>query len=459
MLELRKRELTILLFGDISLFALSLYTSLVIRNGELPSQYLLNLHYLPFSFLFLVSVAIFFISGLYDNHTTFFKNRLPQTVFRAQTLNAIIAALFFFLIPAFGITPKTTLVVYLIVSSILITAWRLVFFHRLFLGKKQKALLIGEGQEVEELMSEVNNNTRYDFEFVRALDFGSLKDANDLPEKMRSLITREEISVVVADTDFGGVDELMPLFVHMSLIEHKITFVNLSKMYENIFERIPLSSLRPDWFLRNISNGQHFFYSIIKRGIDIIGALSMGAVLLALIPFAWLAMKIEGVGAFFIPQERMGSFGSVIRIYKIRTMTVSDKGAWIGEGENRVTRVGAILRKASIDELPQVWNILKGEMSMIGPRNDIMGLATRANKEIQYYSLRYIVQPGITGWAQTHQQYAPGEINPQSIEAFKTRLAYDLYYVKHRSILLDLNIALRTIKTLLSRFGVRLRIR
>jgi lipopolysaccharide/colanic/teichoic acid biosynthesis glycosyltransferase len=459
MLTLRKRELAILLLGDISLFALSLYAALVIRNAELPDQYLLSLHYVPFSFLFLVSVVIFFISGLYDNHTAFFKNRLPQTVLRAQTLNSIIAALFFFLIPAFGITPKTTLVVYLIVSSILIISWRLVFFHRLFSGKKQKALLIGEGSEVEELMQEVNNNTRYDFEFVRVLDFDAIKSADALPEKIRTLINREGISVVVADTDFQGTEVLLPMFVDLSLIDRKITFVNLSKMYENIFERIPLSSVRPDWFLRSISNERHFFYDVLKRTIDIIGALVMGGVLLIFIPFVWIIMKLEGAGQFFIPQERMGPFGRVVRVYKIRTMTSNDKGAWIGEVENRITKVGAILRKTSIDELPQVWNILKGEMSMIGFCNDIMGLATRADSEIPYYSLRYIVKPGITGWAQTHQQYAPGEINPQSIDAFKTRLAYDLYYVKHRSFLLDINIALRTIKTLLSRFGVTLRLR
>jgi lipopolysaccharide/colanic/teichoic acid biosynthesis glycosyltransferase len=135
-------------------------------------------------------------------------------------------------------------------------------------------------------------------------------------------------------------------------------------------------------------------------------------------------------------------------------MQVSDAGAWLTEKKNVVTKVGAFLRKTSIDELPQVLNILKGEMSLIGPRNDIMGLAPRLAESIPFYNIRTIIKPGITGWAQTHQQYTPGNISPQSVEETKIRLAYDIFYIKHRSLLLDINIALRTFKTLLSRFGV-----
>lgn len=458
MIGLRKRELGLLLLGDISLFAAALYLALVIRYGALPSPYILSLHFVPFPFLFLMSVGVFFISGLYDQHTTFFKKRLPQRVFRAQAVNAVIATLFFFLIPAFGITPKTTLALYLALAAGGIILWRLVFFHRLFGRKKQKALLIGEGEEVEELMREVNDNSRYDFEFVRALDLGMLKDTSVSLEKTRALVARENISVVIADIESPEVAPLLPLFVQETILGRSLTFMQFSRMYENIFERIPLSALRADWFLLNISQG-HAFYDAAKRAIDLIGAAVMGALFCVLYPFVFVAMKLEGEGPVFIDQERMGPYGQMITVYKLRTMAKSDKGAWTGETENRITKVGAVLRKTSIDELPQVWNILKGEMSMIGPRNDIIDLARRAEMDIPFYMLRYAVKPGITGWAQTHQQYAPGDINPQSIAAFRTRLAYDFYYVKHRSLLLDLNIALRTVKTLLSRFGVKLRLR
>jgi len=140
-------------------------------------------------------------------------------------------------------------------------------------------------------------------------------------------------------------------------------------------------------------------------------------------------------------------------------MTSNDAGSgtWLQEDiqkENVITKVGAILRKTSIDELPQCINILKGEMSLIGPRNDIVGLGNRLAEEIPYYNIRNFVKPGVTGWAQTHQQYMKDNISPQSIEESRDRLSYDLYYVKNRSMMLDIEIALRTLKTLLSRFGI-----
>jgi lipopolysaccharide/colanic/teichoic acid biosynthesis glycosyltransferase len=113
----------------------------------------------------------------------------------------------------------------------------------------------------------------------------------------------------------------------------------------------------------------------------------------------------------------------------------------------------------SIDELPQCVNILKGEMSLIGPRNDIVGLNQRLSSEIPYYNIRNFVKPGVTGWAQTHQHYMGDNISPQSLEESRIRLAYDLYYVKNRSLMLDIEIALRTLKTVLSRFGITIRLR
>ena len=189
----------------------------------------------------------------------------------------------------------------------------------------------------------------------------------------------------------------------------------------------------------------------------------VSAVLLMLLglmmPFIILAMRIEGKGSIFITQDRIGKQNKPVRVHKIRTMTSNDAGSgtWLQEDiqkENVITKVGAILRKTSIDELPQCINILKGEMSLIGPRNDIVGLGNRLAEEIPYYNIRNFVKPGVTGWAQTHQQYMKDNISPQSIEESRDRLSYDLYYVKNRSMMLDIEIALRTLKTLLSRFGI-----
>ncbi len=165
----------------------------------------------------------------------------------------------------------------------------------------------------------------------------------------------------------------------------------------------------------------------------------------------------------FITQDRIGQYNWPLTIYKLRTMTKNFAGSstWTKEDEkldNVVTRVGAFLRKTSIDEIPQVWSILRGDMSLIGPRNDIAGLGQRLAEEIPYYKIRYFVKPGVTGWAQTNQHYMTNSISPQSIEESRIRFAYDLYYVKNRSLWLDIAIGLRTIKTVLSRFGVTIRL-
>ena len=174
-------------------------------------------------------------------------------------------------------------------------------------------------------------------------------------------------------------------------------------------------------------------------------------------------MRIEGKGDIFIIQERFGQYNKPVTVYKLRTMTsnFSASSTWRTEDEklgNVPTKVGTFLRKISLDEVPQVWNIFKGNMSLIGPRNDIAGLGHRLAEEIPYYNLRNFVKPGVSGWAQTHQHYMGNNMSPQSLEETRMRLAYDLYYVKNRSILLDIEIALRTIKTVLSRFGVTIKL-
>jgi lipopolysaccharide/colanic/teichoic acid biosynthesis glycosyltransferase len=177
----------------------------------------------------------------------------------------------------------------------------------------------------------------------------------------------------------------------------------------------------------------------------------MGGIAVVLTPFIALFMRLEGPGPVFITQERIGRYGMPIRAYKFRSMRFSDEGKWKGEGENKVTAVGAFLRLTSLDEFPQFINVLRGEVSLIGPRNDIRALGLRLGEAIPYYNMRYIVPPGITGWAQINQSYEPGNISPQSIEETKTRLAYDFYYIKNRSLALDIVIALKTVKRMLFR--------
>jgi len=181
-------------------------------------------------------------------------------------------------------------------------------------------------------------------------------------------------------------------------------------VYEDTFDRVPLSALRYEWFIAHVSQSKSLVYDVTKRVSDVAGSLILGAALLVMLPFIYVVMRLEGRGPLFITQERIGRFNTPVTVYKIRTMTEnrSASATWTKEDAaegNRITRVGAVLRKLSIDELPQVWTILKGDMSLIGPRNDIKGLGDRLASEIPYYNIRNFVKPGVTGWAQTHQHY------------------------------------------------------
>ena len=167
--------------------------------------------------------------------------------------------------------------------------------------------------------------------------------------------------------------------------------------------------------------------------------------------FLWYKMKVEDEKApIFSYQKRVGQYNKIINIIKFRTMTIAnDDGKW-GKGENKVTKVGNILRITRIDELPQLWNVLKGDISLIGPRPEFPDPVAQYSKEIPNYMIRHSVKPGLSGWAQIYGEHPHHGVN---IEMTSNKLSYDLYYIKHRSFLIDLKIALRTLKVLVTFVG------
>jgi lipopolysaccharide/colanic/teichoic acid biosynthesis glycosyltransferase len=224
-----------------------------------------------------------------------------------------------------------------------------------------------------------------------------------------------------------------------------------------VFDRVPLTLLGYEWFFRYATRRVSGTYLATKRVVDVVGGLVMGLITAVATPFIWAALRLEGPGPLLIRQDRIGENESRIPSYKFRSMRMNKSASseWTVEEaeENPVTRVGAFLRKTSLDEFPQFLNILSGELSLIGPRNDIEGLGKRLAEALPYYRVRYLVKPGLTGWAQVNQQYEPGNISPQSIEETKMRLAYDFYYLKHRSFVLDMMIALKTVKRMFFRLA------
>lgn len=438
-----------LFIGDILVFIASLWLTLVLRYQALPTETLLQDHGVPFSFLFVLWILVFYMAGLYGKRVILFKSALFGIIVRTQIANIILAALFFFFVPTIGIAPKTNLVLYLVISLVLILGWRLFVFPRITRPiARERAALIGVGEEMHELANEVNGNARYHLSFVvTASPEEIMKDTEGFTHRL----SEARVSTLVIDAERDGIRPLLPQLYELAFVRPGYSVLDFHEVYEEVFDRVPLSLLEYDWFLKNVSRTEEGYYGILKRGIDIVGGVLMGLVMLIALPFVALALRLEGPGPVFITQERIGRYGARIKTYKFRSMRFSDEGKWKGEGENKITRVGALLRLTSLDEFPQCINVLAGEVSLIGPRNDIRVLGERLAQAIPYYNMRYVVPPGITGWAQINQQYEQGNISPQSIAETKVRLAYDFYYIKNRSLALDIVIALKTVKRMLFR--------
>jgi lipopolysaccharide/colanic/teichoic acid biosynthesis glycosyltransferase len=444
-----RRAALLLFLGDILTFIVSLWLTLVIRYGRPFDLHTFADHIGPFSFLFVLWALIFYMSGLYGKRLLLFKSSLPDAIVKTQVFNIVLAALFFFLLPGVGLAPKTNLVIYLVVSLVLIFVWRLGIYPRISLPRtRYPAVLIAAGEEADELVKEVNENARYHLIFPVVV---SPKEATEHPEELANQIREAQATIVITDKTNADIDSLIPTLYDLASFTGPAQFISFDDVYEEVFDRIPLSQVRPAWFLENVPRTDPIFYAMAKRVIDLVGGLIMGVITIVGAPFVWIAQGFEGPGPLFIEQDRLGSGDTHIRTFKFRTMQHSDEGKWNGESANKVTKVGSILRRTSLDEFPQFINVLRGELSLIGPRNDMAALGARLSEALPYYNLRYLVTPGITGWAQINQQYEQGNISPQSIEETKMRLAYDFYYLKHRSLGLDIVIALKTVKRMFFR--------
>jgi lipopolysaccharide/colanic/teichoic acid biosynthesis glycosyltransferase len=406
-------------------------------------------HLVPFVILSVVWMLVFYIAGLYEKQTILLKSRLPYTLGNTLVVNALLAVAFFYFIPFFGITPKTVLFIYLAVAFVLMLGWRMYGYPSLAGHKMSYAVIIGSGDEMRELYDAVNESSMYNLHFVSSVDLNR-SDEEGFRTEIVERVYAEDASLIVIDLSNERVDPVLP---HLyNLIFSKVNFIDMHKLYEAVFDRVPLSLLKYNWFLENISTTPRVTYDILKRIMDVVISLPLLIIPILTFPFAFIAAKFGDGGDIFIAQERIGQNNKVVRIWKYRTMTGNDNGNYgAGGTQLRVTKFGNFLRKTRLDEFPQLVNVIKGDISMIGPRPELPGLVKHYTEEIPYYNVRHLVRPGLSGWAQIYHDAHPHH-GVDTLET-KNKLSYDLYYIKNRSFLLDLKIALKTLKTLVSLAG------
>ncbi len=407
-----RRETAILIIGDFFILVASLWVALLLRNLALPPLGYFEANLIPFLPMFFVSLIVFYIAGLYEKQTRPIRSVMGVRIFGAQVATVMIASVLFFILPL-SIAPKTILVLYLIVSVVAESAWR---FYRMNSeiaeGSRTPAILVGHGHAVNELYDEVSGNNRYLIRFIKRVE------TNDSPAEV-------------------------------VLVNGKNTVMSFTSLYEEIFDRVPLEHLDSKQLLQSMSK-YRVLYDISKRIFDIALATMLSIIAIPFITVAAAVLSIES-GAPFIHPERIGKNGRIIKLHKLRTMLFNDNGDPELQKKNRVTSFGRALRKSRIDELPQLWNVLAGDLSFIGPRPEFPKIAEVYEREIPQYVMRHLITPGLSGWAQIHDYDAPR--GPADVVRTRRKVSYDLYYLKHRSFGLDLAIAIKTLRTLFAFSG------
>jgi sugar transferase (PEP-CTERM system associated) len=311
---------------------------------------------------------------------------------------------------------------------------------------REQVYVLGTGERAERLVSGLRER------FTLGIDVVGWTG------NIRGELTRESVAadllelargkgvhrVIVAMPDRRGtlpVEELLDLRLEGVKVEEATSWL------EKIYGRIEVENLNPSWLI--FAEGFRFsiFFRMLRRLLNFFAALIAMVLALPLLPFIALAVKLGSAGPVLYRQQRVGRGGSDFYCYKFRTMrqdAEADTGAtWAADDDPRITRIGKFLRASRLDEIPQLWCVLKGDMHFVGPRPERPEFVEWLSKEIPYYGVRHVVRPGITGWAQVQYKYG------NTLDDAREKLQYDLFYIKNASIGLDLLIMFQTIKIVL----------
>lgn len=445
-----------LFLSDALLLYIALVITLYLRYGQDKFNHYYNLHIIPFSIIFVLWLLIFYIAGFYDEKS--FRSNLDfySNFFQAVLMAGGISVVFFYLIPLFIIAPKTNLLIFIAIFTALETLSR-YSWHRLFETKfKKMVLIVGMNPHTLELAEFIKNNPQfgYKLKYVADLEGSNQAHFEDVEiikniDDMEELINKEAINTVIITPEAYRFSEITNAF-YKSIV-NKISFYSSVSFYERLTGKVLLGSINQIWFLENLGEARNRTYELIKHIFDIMFAIVLGTLSLVLYPLIILAIKISSRGSVFYRQTRIGQSGRTFNIVKFRTMVhdaeKSTGAVWALDDDPRATGVGKFLRKTRLDELPQLWNILKGNMSFVGPRAERPEFQELLQKNVPFYEERYLVKPGLSGWAQINFRYG------SSVKDAEEKLKYDLYYIKNRSLIFDLGIILKTIRIALQQAG------
>jgi sugar transferase (PEP-CTERM system associated) len=443
----------VLLIGEALIVWTSFLLGAVYEFG--PDSYLeLNVAHGYYKILGL-TVLVLLCSHGFDLYDTARLNTKGELYFRLLMLSGVMA---FILAGVAWVKPDFLLgngssTIGLIILTVALIGWRLAFAWLIRLPiLVERVYVLGTGERALRLVQGLRRNPEIGVEIA------------SWTGKMEGAITRESVAahllevvhrqkvhrVIVAMPDRRGT---IPMQELLDLRMHGIKVEEATSWLEKISGQIEVENLYPSWMVFGEGFRRSTVFVVIRRALSIIISLVGLILALPLIPFIILAIRLDSEGPVRYHQTRVGKNGRLFEVWKFRTMRQDAEAAngpqWAGNGDPRVTRVGKFLRSSRLDEIPQLWCVLKGDMAFVGPRPERPEFIEMLSKEIPFYGVRHMVRPGLTGWAQIKYKYG------RTVEDAREKLQYDLFYIKNASIGLDLLIMFQTVKTVLLRRGAQ----
>jgi sugar transferase (PEP-CTERM system associated) len=444
-----------LLLAEAALVFSAIIGAVCLRIGwqDAPFELIVRHGYMKAGFATVFCLAAFYLFDLYDFIVMQDRRELVLRLAQALGLAWVALALAFYLYPRLMLGRGISLISLPLALGLMV-GWRLSIHW--FLGHPdfgERILIVGSGNLAVEVAREVLNRPDAGYRIVGFVGTDSELLGKSLinpkviglTEDLDSIVKREGIDrIVVAMGERRGqlpTDRLLQL----SLAGH-VTIEEGASFYERVTGRVSLSMMRPSWLIFSGRGRQLKSEVIVRSAVHRLVAL-IGAVLsLPIVLLTIILIKLDSRGPVFYRQERIGKNGRHFVLAKFRSMRVdaeTDGPVWAMKDDDRTTRVGRVIRKIRIDEIPQFWNILRGEMSFVGPRPERPHFVAQLAQEIPYYEQRHLIAPGLTGWAQIKYPYGA------SIEDARQKLQYDLFYIKNHSLMLDAIILFETIKIIL----------
>lgn len=377
-------------------------------------------------------------------------------VFKNLTLASSLTVLFYLLTPFY--TPylpsnRFQIVVFYFTLFGTLTLWRFAYIRFISSPRfHKKVIVVGDSFDISELARELQAADPH-YMVAGYVDTNEKEENTlDIPkiklEELIEFVKKEKVGEIVVSTGYSSKLDKRLYDSLIDLLEAGFTIREYAQVYEELNNKIPVAHLREDFykyfpFSRSNHNKLYLFFHRLMDVFCAIVGIIIGSFF---IPLVWIGNLIGNKGPLFYTQIRVGRHGKEFKILKLRTMVTNaeSKGAqWAQANDTRITKFGKFLRKTRLDEVPQFYNVLRGEMSLIGPRPERPVFVKELAKEIPFYEIRHVIKPGLTGWAQVSISYG------SSVEDSLHKLQYDLYYIKQRGLFLDLRIILKTLSTVI----------